>query len=144
MHSFFIDTNIFLDLILKREPFYQNCLLFFDRSVQHHCPLYTSAISIADVNYLLSRHIKNRKSVILILEKLLQGTGIITTTKTVFENALKSPYKDLEDAFQYFTALTHSDISAFITNNKKDYKSLSTYPLPVINVAEALKYYLND
>lgn len=144
MHSFFIDTNIFLDLILKREPFYQNCLLFFDRSVQRHCPLYTSAISIGDINYLLSRNIKSRKGVVLILQKLLQGTEIITTTKAVFEEALKSHCKDLEDAFQYFTALTRPDISAFITNNKKDYKSLSIYPLPVLNIAEALKYYLND
>ncbi len=51
--------------------------------------------------------------------------------------AITSPFKDKEDALQYYTALNHG-ADYFITRNITDYKSTSVR-LPVMTPVEFIK-----
>ena len=55
MKRIFIDTNILLDLVMKRHSFYQEAKRLFDYCEQRNIKTYISAISIATINYLLSK-----------------------------------------------------------------------------------------
>jgi len=50
MKKVFIDTNVLLDLIMKRRGFYQDAKRLFDYCEQKNIKIYTSAISIATIN----------------------------------------------------------------------------------------------
>ena len=49
MKKVFIDTNVLLDLIMKRRGFYQDAKRLFDYCEQRSIKIYTSAISIATI-----------------------------------------------------------------------------------------------
>ena len=55
MKRIFIGTNILLDLVMKRHSFYQEAKRLFDYCDQRNIKTYISAISIATINYLLSK-----------------------------------------------------------------------------------------
>ena len=55
MKRIFIDTNILLDLVMKRHSFYQEAKRLFDYCDQRNIKTYISAISIATINYLLEK-----------------------------------------------------------------------------------------
>ncbi|MEM9895087.1 MAG: hypothetical protein AAF789_01845 [Bacteroidota bacterium] len=54
--------------------------------------------------------------------------------------ALKSTFKDKEDAYQYFTALLHN-MDYLITRNKKDFQKHPT-AIPVFTPSEFLQQQL--
>jgi hypothetical protein len=66
-----------------------------------------------------------------ILQEINQFINIIPTYQNNLDSSYSSGFNDLEDAFQYFTALNESDMDYFITNNVKDFKSALS-KLPVI------------
>jgi hypothetical protein len=58
-----------------------------------------------------------------------------------FEKALQSEMNDLEDAYQYFTALRIRGLKYFITRNVKHYKNTA---FPVVTPEVYIKRVKND
>jgi len=50
-----LDTNIIIDLLAKREPFDQDAKKLFSFADKEKVTLYTSALSIANISYVLLR-----------------------------------------------------------------------------------------
>ncbi len=50
-----IDTNIVLDIALKRQPFFEHSSKVFDAIDDHLLKAYISAISITDIYYIVSK-----------------------------------------------------------------------------------------
>ena len=48
----FIDTNIFLDILCKREQFVDDALCIFDMAVDDRIELLISDLSIANIKYI--------------------------------------------------------------------------------------------
>lgn len=48
--------------------------------------------------------------------------------KTTLEKAFSSKFRDIEDAIQYFSALTNGEIEYIVTRNISDFK-LSSIPV---------------
>ena len=120
MKKVFIDTNVLLDLIMKRRGFYQDAKRLFDHCEQRNIKIYTSAISIATINYLLLK--SYRKEVVKrLLEVIYDITEILPFYKEIIFKAHFSKFKDLEDGFQYFTA-KENNIKVIITRNQKDFE----------------------
>jgi predicted nucleic acid-binding protein len=133
MKNLFIDTNIVIDLLAKRQDFYKEAQELFTLADNKDINLYISALTFANTHYLLLKYHKSddvRK--ILIKFKIL--TKILSTNDKILELALVSDFKDFEDAIQYYTAL-ENDLDLIITRNKKDFK---TSKLPVMTAKEYL------
>lgn len=133
MKKILVDTNIVIDLLSKREAFYQEAQELFTLADQKKVLLYVSSLTIANTHYLLSSSYKiadARK--ILIKFKIL--VNVLPMDDKILELALVSDFNDFEDAIQYHTAL-ENNIDVILTRNKKDFKNSI---LPVLNAKEFL------
>lgn len=133
MQKVFLDTNIIIDLLAQRDPFYKDAQALFTLADQGQIELQISALSFANASYALSKYHQ-----VATAKKYLQQFKVLVSIlplddKTI-ELALASEFQDIEDGFQYFTALTHG-AQVIITRNKKDFKSAQ---LPVLNASEYL------
>lgn len=133
MQKVFLDTNIIIDLLAQRDPFYKDAQALFTLADQGQIELQISALSFANASYALSKYHQ-----VATAKKYLQQFKVLVSIlplddKTI-ELALASEFQDIEDGFQYFTALTHG-AQVIITRNKKDFKAAQ---LPVLNASEYL------
>ena len=121
MEKVFVDTDIILDLLSNREPFYIHSANLFSAADKNEIKLYVSSLSFANLNYILSKQYSADQA----RKKLLKFKTLVTVlsvTDKVIELALSSDFKDFEDGIQYFTAI-ENNIKTLLTRNLKDYKS---------------------
>lgn len=134
MEKLFIDTNIVIDLLAKREPFYKEAQDLFTLSDKKEVLLQISALTFANAFYSIVKHHKSVDAK-KYLSKFKVLVEVLPLDVKAIELALASDFVDFEDGLQYFTAMDHeSDI--IITRNKKDYK---TSKIPVLTAGEYLK-----
>lgn len=112
----FIDTNIMLDFLGERGPFYRPIAKIATLAVKEKFTMVVSPISFATVNYFLSKF-ENPK----IAREKLRKFSIISLDAHTVKKALDSSIADFVDALQYFSA-TESDCGLIITRNGKDFK----------------------
>ncbi len=134
MKRIFIDTNIMLDLLGERHPYYTPIAKIATLSDRGEVQMVVSPISFATVNYLLSKY-ENPKSAIDKLRKLKVISEISIVDEHIVEKALNSSFSDFEDALQYFSA-TASDCDIIITRNAKDFRQSL---LPIMSADEFLE-----
>jgi predicted nucleic acid-binding protein len=130
----FVDTDIILDMLSKRHPFYDYSARLFSEADKNNLKLYVSSLSFANLNYLLSRQYNSdqaRKS----LQKFKTLVTVLPVTDKVVDLALSSDFTDFEDGLQYFTAI-ENDIKILLTRNLKDYK---TAQISVMTAEQFLK-----
>ena len=120
MKEVFVDSDIILDLLAKREPFYQYAAEFFSLVEKGRIKAHVSPIIITNLHYVLCK-LKNKAQVIKSLQKLKLLVKILPVDEKIVELALASDFKDFEDAIQYYTA-KENGIDYLLTRNKKDYK----------------------
>ena len=121
MEKVFVDTDIILDLLSNREPFYIHSANLFSAADKNEINVYVSSLSFANLNYILSKQYSADQA----RKKLMRFKTLVTVlsvTDKVIELALSSDFKDFEDGIQYFTA-TENNISTLLTRNLRDFKS---------------------
>ncbi|MDD2548682.1 MAG: PIN domain-containing protein [Bacteroidales bacterium] len=122
MKRVLLDTNIIIDLLAKREPFDQDARKLFSFADKEKVILYTSALSIANLSYVLLRK-RKPEEVKQILRKLKLLVGILSLDGKINNLALNdSEFNDFEDGLQYYSALENS-IEIIVTRNLKDFKN---------------------
>ena len=123
----FIDTNIIIDLLAKREPFYLESLQLFSLADSNQIDLIVSALSLVNTHYILHdvMKLKDARSIIGKFKVLVQPYALNDKVIDLALNDLK--FKDFEDGIQFYTALD-SQANAIITRNLKDFKH-STIPV---------------
>ncbi len=115
-----IDTNVVLDVLLKRKPFYSAAVGVLALAKKNHVQEYVSASAITDIYYISCRQLKDKELARSLLKQLLQIVSVLAVSEEEIINALESDWKDFEDSVQYAVALSH-DIDAIITRNPFDY-----------------------
>ena len=133
MKKVFIDTNVLIDFLGEREPFYDAAARIVSQADRKEIELMTSSLSYATASYILMRY--NPRE--LVMRKLKQFTPLCTVTNVGAEEvnlSLCSAFSDFEDALQYHSALK-AGASEMITRNKKDFRLAS---LPVYTPDEYL------
>ncbi|MDH6533702.1 PIN domain-containing protein [Parabacteroides sp. 52] len=134
MEKLLVDTNIVIDLLAKREDFYQEAQRLFTLADHREVKLFVSALTFANTYYLLNKYNKAEEArKILIKFKVL--VEVLPLDDKIVELSLISDFKDYEDAIQYYSALENK-LDMIITRNKKDFK---TSILPVFTAKEYLK-----
>ncbi len=134
MEQLLVDTNIVIDLLSKREGFFEEAQELFTLADHKQVKLSVSALTFANTHYLLNKYQKlddARKTLI----KLKVLVNVAPLDDKVLELALVSDFKDFEDAIQYHTALENG-MDIIITRNKKDFKNSK---LPIMTAKEYLK-----
>lgn len=116
----FIDSDVILDLLCKREPFYQFAAELFTLGDTKKIDLVTTSLVYANVFYILRKILGISKGKEL-LRKLRIILTIISVDEKAVDLALNSKFSDFEDGLQYFTA-RENKISIILTRNVKDYK----------------------
>lgn len=119
--TIFIDTDVVLDFLLDREPFSSFASIIFSLSEEKQIKAYISPLTISNSYYIL-RKIASHTKVVKNLQKLLLITNITSISKQDVALALNSNFKDLEDALQHFSAISHAQVDVILTRNIKDYK----------------------
>ena len=116
----FIDSDIIIDVLSKREPFYHSAAVLFSLIERRKITGYTSPVVFSNVHYVLHKRVSKRKTIesLRYLKRLIQ---ILPLDKRAIEAALDSEFDDFEDAIQYFCA-EQNGIKVMITRNKIDYK----------------------
>lgn len=134
MKKLFIDTNIVIDLLAKREPFFQEASDLFSLGDLKKVQLSVSSLTIANTSYTLLKN-SNSKTCKLVLRQLRLLVNIIKHDEKVIDLALNNDsFNDFEDSLQYFSALeSHQDF--IITRNLKDFKNSQ---LPVLTAGQFL------
>ena len=133
MMKVFLDTNIVIDLLDKREPFYIDAVKLFTLAYQKKITLFVSPMTYATASYLRRKH--GKEGMRKLLNNFRQLSQITTADERVVDAALASSFDDYEDALQYYSALTRN-VDVIVTRNKKDFTSAS---IPVLSPAELLK-----
>jgi predicted nucleic acid-binding protein len=121
MEKVFVDTDIILDLLSNREPFYLPAAHLFSLGDKNNIKLFMSSVSFSNLNYILSKQYSSdqaRKK----LQKFKTLVTVLAVTDKVVDLALSSDFKDFEDGLQYFTAI-ENNVKTLLTRNLKDYKS---------------------
>ena len=130
----FLDTNIVLDLLGEREPFYNSIAQLATLADQKKIEIIVSPISFATVNYFLTKFDGNSVA----KEKLRKFKVLCKISKideTIVEKGLNSEFVDFEDSLQYFCAID-SECEIIITRNAKDFKHSL---IPVMSAEEYIK-----
>jgi predicted nucleic acid-binding protein len=116
----FSDSDIILDLLAKRELFYDNAAKIFSLAYNKKIELYTTAVVLANVFYILSKLAGNKEAKRQ-LKNLRLLVKILPINENIVDVVLNSKFNDFEDGLQYYTA-RENNIFAIITRNVKDYK----------------------
>ena len=116
----FVDSDIVLDVLCKRDPYYEYAAKVFSLADMKKLTVYTSSLVVANVYYILRKAIGIEKSKEA-LRKLRLLVKIISVEEREVDLALNSSFSDFEDALQYYTAVKHS-METLLTRNIKDYK----------------------
>jgi predicted nucleic acid-binding protein len=83
----FLDTDVILDLLLERDPYFEPALNLFVKIQNQQVSAFTSPIVIANLYYILSRHL-GRKAAAQSLMKLKILVTVIDCDKRVVVQAL--------------------------------------------------------
>ena len=121
MEKIFLDTDVILDLLSKRQPFYENSYKIFSLIDRNKIKAFTSPVIFANIHYVLSKQL-SKQIALQNLIKLRKFVNIAPINEEVIDLSLKSNFTDYEDSIQYYAALL-SKISILITRNIKDYKN---------------------
>lgn len=134
MSRILIDTNIVIDLLAKREPYYKDAAALFTLADENEIILAISSLTFANTNYILAKLTSVKKSR-EILRKFKVLVEVLHLDDKVIELALSDTnFRDFEDGLQYYSAI-ENDIDTIISRNKKDFKSSR---LPVLTAKEFL------
>jgi len=134
MKSIFIDSDVLLDIILERRPFYDwalGVLLLIDQGQYTGC---TSVHALLNVHYLAKRY-SGEKSARASITLLVTKLSVITEDVSIVNEAIASRFSDFEDGVQYYAAV-RAKADVIVTRNIKDYKHST---IPVLTAEQFLR-----
>jgi len=129
----FLDTNIMLDLLGERIPFYKPIAKIATLADTGKLSIVVSALSFATVNYFLSKYEGSEKAKDK-LRKFKIITEICELDETIIEKGLNSNFSDFEDSLQYYSALK-MNCNILLTRDGKGFKHAE---IPIMTAEEYL------
>lgn len=119
MEKVFIDTDIALDLLGQRAPYYDAAARLFTLADRGKLAIYISSLSFSNLHYLLTKQYNASESR-RILNNFKVLVRVLAVDDKIIDLALSSKFADFEDAIQYFTAIENG-IPILLTRNIRDY-----------------------
>jgi len=129
----FIDTNIFLDVILNRKDV-ADATQILNSCHQKLFDGYVADITLLNIDYIASKQTKNLRD---FLDIINQTFTVVGADNKMFDMAFKIDNNDLEDTVQYVCAYTEQ-CSLIVSNDKKFYRG----SIEVLDSVEFVERYL--
>ena len=114
----FLDTDVILDVLLKRKSWRASVKLF-ELAESNKLKLYTSAVVLSNIFYLVGKFESPKKAVVEI-RKIVELVKVSKVGQQEVKLALESHLDDFEDALQYFSAL-NARCRFLVTRNLRDF-----------------------
>ena len=116
-----LDTNIVLDLLLKREDFFLKSREIFILIEEKNVEGFLFASSFTTIYYLISKYLSKVEAdeAIEILLKLFE---VASLDKEIIQNAVKNNGVDFEDSVIYSSAY-YEGVDYIITRDKRGFKN---------------------
>jgi predicted nucleic acid-binding protein len=130
-----VDTNIVLDFLLQREPFFQDAELLFQSIEAGQVIGYVTATTLTDIFYISRKHTRSVEQARQAVSEILIAMVICPIDRSVLESAFNSGLDDFEDAVQIFGAIAQG-LEAILTRDNKGFLSS---PIPVLSIQELLR-----
>lgn len=129
----FVDTDVILDLLSRREPFYPAAARLFSLAERGEVKIHASSLCFANLFYILRKELSAPVAV-NVLKKLRQLVSVLPVDDTIVSHALDSGFRDFEDALQYHAAMAAA-IPCLVTRNGRDYPNPA---IPILTTEEFL------
>lgn len=130
--SILLDINILLDVLQKREPFFETSARLLAAVETGQVQGFVAAHSMTTLFYLIQKG-RSSAEAHAILTSLLQFLQIAPVDQRTIEQALNLDFRDFEDAVQMVCAL-QCKADVLITRNVKD------YPVTLLPVMQPVEY----
>jgi len=135
-----LDTNVVMDIVEKREPFYENSTAVLKLIYAMNADCYFSASSAKDVFYLVKKHTKDSNLAKKAIVSISKFAIFCDTTKQDIQDAILSNIVDFEDAILVASAM-RDKLDIIITRNVSDFANST---VPAIMPTDFLKKYQMD
>ena len=110
-----LDANIVLDFFLIREPHYDQAKKIFELTYQEKIEAYTTASSVTDIYYIVSKRLGNDEAR-RVIRNLLSLLLVVAVDGDDCTQALDLPISDYEDAV-ISTCAAKEELDYIITND---------------------------
>jgi predicted nucleic acid-binding protein len=100
----FVDTNVLLDVLAKREPFYVDSARIWTLAEQGRITAFISVISFNNIYYVV-RRLRTRRVADRTMVLLRDTFTPVPLDKQLLDQAIDAGFRDLEDAIQHFSAV---------------------------------------
>ena len=122
MKHYFLDTNVVLDFLARREPFAEAALEVFRAGLEKRATLYVASLSFSTVYYVLRKQ-ANPQLARTLVANLEQLVTIVAVDAVAVQQAIAGPFLDFEDGIQHSAAASVPTIEVMITRNVADSKT---------------------
>lgn len=137
-----IDTNVILDMVLKRKE-YPTCMELFRKVMASGITAYLTASSITDLFYIVRKETHHTGQTYTIMENIFKLVAILPVTEQDIQNAFQQKWPDFEDCVQYMTG-KNNHIDYIITNNPRDYTNALLPVMTPANYIEMMNHARNN
>jgi predicted nucleic acid-binding protein len=121
MKNIFLDTNVLMDILANRQPFYKSSAEIYKLGLRKKVVLFTSSNTISTLHYLLKKF-TTEENIRQSLDEVTTVLSIIPIDINIIKKSLKSNHKDFEDALQIVSAQSINNMDCIVTRDLKDYK----------------------
>jgi len=129
----FADTNVLIDVLARREPFYADSARVWTLAEQGRITGFISVISFNNIYYVV-RRLRTRPVADRMMVLLRDTFTPVALDKQILDQAIDAGFKDLEDAIQYFSAIRAS-ADCLVS---RDVRAFPKSGLPVLTPQELL------
>ena len=123
MTRLMIDTNIILDVLLEREPFFRDSKAVLDLCESKKVLGFISASTATDIFYLVRKALKSTDKAYIALGHILNIVKVLTVTNDDVNTAFIHHAPDFEDCL-LATCAKSNKCAGIVTRNKKDFLTL--------------------
>jgi predicted nucleic acid-binding protein len=123
----FFDTNVLLDVLLGRAPFYENSARVWTLAEMGRLEGYISAVSFTNVFYIV-QGVRDRHEAERAVNTIVGIFTPATCDAQVIRQAVDAGVPDFEDAVQYFSAL-HAGVDCILSRNPDDFPHRPAVPV---------------
>jgi predicted nucleic acid-binding protein len=113
--NIFVDTNVLLDVLARREPFYADSAQVWTLAESGRVTGFASALSLPNLFYLL-RRAKGQAAARTAMALLRDIFQLVPLDVQITNQAIDAKISDFEDAIQLFSAL-RSGANVLVTRN---------------------------
>jgi len=115
----FLDTNIVMDVLRRREPFYGHSVRVWALAEGGQICGVVSAVSFTNVYYIV-RRLMGRRAAQQAVVLMRHTFEMVATDAQTLNQAIDAGFSDFEDAVQYFSAL-RCGAACLVTRNPKHF-----------------------